>query len=145
MNARYFRFLSYLLAAVVVSVTAQADKWGPTAWESTQESGASVIGVVKTVAHDDAKDRYIVKVKTASGIETVMICFEGIQSARHQGNVNLQVRNPHLQTVYDSQSKGKRVKVVYGGTWDRCAKSVVMEPESKKPEQASASQNSKSI
>lgn len=124
------RTISKYITAAALSITcgvANAIWDTPSVWQKMAHYGSTVEGTVKTVAHDAVADRYLVRIKTKNSTETFNICYEHIQSANKQSDASFTSKNPHLQMLTDAMDEGKKVKLTYGGIWNKCITSIELE------------------
>ena len=116
------------IATLAITAIAQDNSsvWNKlSVWEQSKQQQNKVEGVVKTFAHDESANRYVIKVKTSEGFKTLKICNDGIQSASNQSDFT--GKNPNLDTLQQAMDKGKKVSVTYGGNWDKCIKGIQVE------------------
>jgi hypothetical protein len=96
-------------------------------WEQSKAQQNKVEGVVKTFAHDESNNQYMIKVKTPEGFKTLKICNDGIQSANNQSDFN--GGNSNKDALQKAMDNGAKVSLTYGGTWDSCIKGIKVEQD----------------
>ncbi|MEO0335724.1 MAG: hypothetical protein AAF202_04995 [Pseudomonadota bacterium] len=135
------RTIVSILAMIAITAVAQDNPsvWNRlSVWEQSKAQQNKVEGVVKTFAHDEGNNQYMIKVKTSGGFKTLKICNDGIQQASNQSD--FAGGNPNLDTLQQAMDNGDKVSVTYGGTWDSCIKGIKVKKAEKTKEPASEKQ-----